>query len=173
MKRVLFIDPGEKCGWARADVDDQGNWSEVRHGITPLKEMALALYRAQMDTGTCFSYVPSDRPSTAYDVIGYERFVLFKSHALQQAGSDMQTSQMVGMIRLIAWLSGTRLVSQGADVQGPRGSARASAPRWLKDYLSKFPKRHDESHDASALRHLWAWCFKNYDVDPSTHRWIR
>lgn len=155
MKRVLFVDPGEKCGWVRAVVDDQGNWSEVRHGITAWKPFVLSLFerQAKFDRG--------------YDVIGYEVFRLYRTHALQQIGSDMQTSQCIGAIRLIGWLSGVRVVSQGANV---KRTARGSAPRWLKDYLAAFPKAHDEAHDEDALLHLWAWTFKNYDVDPRRHR---
>jgi hypothetical protein len=156
MKSIIFIDPGEKCGWVRADVDDKGNWHRVRHGITPLKDMAITLN----DKQNVDAYAP------VYDVIGYEVFRLYKTHALQQVGSDMQTSQMVGMIRLIAWLSGSKIVSQGANAKRP---AEASAPPWLKKYLAKFPKRHDEAHDYDALLHLWSWTFKNYDVNPRTH----
>jgi len=58
-------------------------------------------------------------------------------------------------------------ISQGANAKKP---ALRSAPAWLKAYLEKFPKLHDEAHDYDALLHLWAWTFKNYDVDPASHQ---
>jgi len=163
-KRVLWIDPGEKCGWARALVDDAGNWTELRHGITPWRKFVLALYKVQLTSAE--SELEAGRWPVPYDLIGYEVFRLYRSHALQQIGSDMQTSQCIGAIRLIGWLSGARIASQGASV---KRAARASSPAWLKDYLAKFPKSHDEAHDEDALLHLWQWTFARHDVDPTTH----
>lgn len=155
MKRVLAVDPGEKCGWARAEVDSQGNWHNMRHGISPWREFAIRWYRTQLT---------EDEP---YEVLIYERFALYRSHALQLVGSDMQTAQCIGALRLVGWLSGTRLVSQGATI---KASATRSAPRWLTDYIATFPRTHDEAHDADALLHLWHWTFKHHDVIPRMHR---
>lgn len=160
MKRVLFIDPGEKVGWARADVAENGDWTDLRHGITSWKEFVTAVYGRQLKTFDVFAPPP-------YDVIGYEVFRLYATHAKALIGSDMQTSQCIGAVRLIAWLSGTKLVSQGANV---KKSAEASAPPWLTKHLSKLPKRHDEAHDYDALLHLWHWTFKHHDVDPASHQ---
>src|SRR4051812_11884394 len=57
---VIALDPGERVGWARARVNPDGTWDDMTHGITALKDMALALHKNV----------------TKYDVVIYETWRL-------------------------------------------------------------------------------------------------
>lgn len=141
--RVLAIDPGEKCGWARADVYPDLTFENVRHGITPLKDFAHTLMKRGAN----------------YDRFVYEVFRLYPSAAQKLIGSDMQTAQVVGMIRQAAWWHGIDLSSQGAAI---KKVARSTAPPWLQEILQRLPKTHDDAHDGDALLHLWYWAWDKY-----------
>lgn len=142
--QVLTLDPGEKVGWARAMVQPDGAWHNLVHGITPLQEMALAL----------------DKKIGTYDVVIYETWRLYPAAAKFLIGNDMQSSQFVGMVRLLSWTHPhIKLVSQGASVMK---TARKTAPSWLQEILDNEPATHDDGHNVSALLHMWAWTWENY-----------
>ncbi len=150
MIRVLAIDPGERCGWATGTIADAG--LEVQdHGISFLKDMALAVHRA---------VVLEDR----YDVVIYETFRLTHKGARVSVGSDLQTSQVIGMIRLSAWLNPrVQLVPQTpGDKTTARLSLRNPGGEDILARLDKLPKSHDDGHDGDALLHLWNFYFKRY-----------
>lgn len=146
---VLALDPGEKIGWARAVLYEDGSWSEVRHGITPLKDMAIAVAERAHE----------------YDTIVYESYRIRPDKARQHIGSDLQAVQFIGMVRLSVWMfsehpaCATRLVSQGASVQSTGAKV---APPEIKEILARMPKVHDDAHDGSALCHLAYYWFQNY-----------
>ena len=158
MLRVLAVDPGERVGWARGLIADlthtQGYHTlEVEaHGIAYLKDAAMQVYNA---------VVVEDR----IDVVIYETFILTARGAKVSVGSDLQTAQFVGMVRLAAWLNPrVKLVPQGPSAMSSanksmRGQASADD---IQERLAKLPKSHDESHDGSALRHLWTYFFEHY-----------
>lgn len=141
--KVLALDPGEKVGWARADIEPDLTFSSLEHGITPLQDMALAVY---------------DRADN-YDLIVMESWRLYPDQAKKMIGNDMQSSQFIGMVRLVCWINGIKLKMQGPGVQN---SARKTAPKWLHDILDNEPKRHDDAHNVSALLHLWHWAWDKY-----------
>lgn len=165
MIRVLAVDPGESVGWARATIAERDlmhggqivkqsiPWLDVEaHGIAYLKDMAQAIYKA---------VVVEDR----YDVIVYETFLLTAKGARVMVGSDLQTAQFVGMVRLCAWLNGrVVLVPQGPAAMSSANKSVKSHPSGddIQARLAKLPKSHDESHDGSALRHLWTYFFERY-----------
>jgi hypothetical protein len=164
--KILAIDPGERVGWATGEIlwlgpdgKHYGEYAKLpqefdnelkrdlvvrQHGITALKPFALKL----------------DEVFADYDVIVYERFVLASGKAKELAGSDMQTSQLIGMIRLNGWRHPqVKLVAQWP---ANMATAEKSAPPWLREILDGLPKAHDDSHDGSALLHLWYWFWKRY-----------
>ena len=189
--RVLVLDPGERVGWATAEVElvpvklqrndavdprpipqvvcedgvipragrGPSHTTEARlkvtgHGISYLKDTAMAVDRA-LSKGK-------------YDVVVYENWKLTAKGARVSVGSEMESSQFIGMIRLSCWKYGVKIVKQPPSMQTPNGTGERalkcghpSAPA-VQAIIDKLPKSHDESHDRSALLHLWGWFFKEY-----------
>lgn len=147
--RILAIDPGEKVGWAHGDLGwehpadyDQGLPPVLvitGHGITPLKDFAVKLSEVFGD----------------YDVVVYETFRLYPHMARKLVGNDMQTAQLVGMIRLCSWLNpATKLVSQGATIKKTAEKRIPNELPQVQVILDRMPKSHDDAHDGDALLHL-------------------
>lgn len=159
MLRVLSVDPGEKVGWATATVDESlmvpipvmgasglvnGPQLEVvNHGISSLKAFALKLHAL----------------TDPYDIVIYETWRLSARAGRLLVGNDMQTSQLIGIIRLYGWLNGVELVAQPPSAMN---TARKTAPPWLQEIIDNEPKAHDDAHNVSALLHLWTWYWGKY-----------
>lgn len=142
--RILAIDPGERVGWARgtvqADPDDGISLRIDGQGVHELKDFAIKLYES----------------ITNYDVVIYETWRLYPGMAKKMIGNDMQPSQLVGMIRLLAWVHpDVKLVSLGATV---KNTAIKTQPDWLRDRVAK----STEEHDKDALHLLWYYYWKHY-----------
>jgi hypothetical protein len=171
--RFLAIDSGERVGWcagrvwtpttaAHATYRDCDSlppagvelpWLQVdRHGISFLKDSALAIYKA---------VVLEDR----FDVVIFETFILTARGGKTMVGSDLQTAQHVGMVRFCGWLNPrVQLVAQGpAAMRSADKSMRAHpAGAIMQGMIDKLPLSHDSSHDGSAMRHAWTWFFERY-----------
>lgn len=155
--RVLALDPGQRVGWASADVFPQEGPMIPRlivrdHGIMSLRDAALAVYKA---------IVVEQR----YDHVVYESWRLTAKGARVLQGDDMQSSQFIGMVRLCCWLSGTPITAQAPAVMASaRRSLHMGGPSAddIRERIAKLPRSHDESHDGSALLHLWHWFFERY-----------
>lgn len=162
MTTILVLDPGERVGWAKAEIDDLGNWSDVGHGITPLWEMADAIAKAQDLKG--YSQNGDDSGGKTYDVIVCEKWRLFASHAKTMIGSEFPSVQFIGAIKYICRATGTKYVSQAASDQAPAGVGmarlKADYPKYYE--LATRPVAHDDGHDQSALAHMAAYSFRTY-----------
>jgi len=157
--RVLAIDPGERVGWAHGDVyvppkgglrgqmvgnDGSPDLRVTGHGISFLKDFALKLHEV----------------ASTYDVIVYETWRLRADKARAFIGNDFQSSQLIGMVRMCAWLNPrVTLISQGPGV---KSTADRSMPEWLRAKIAALPAAHDDSHDGDALRHLWHYFWERY-----------
>lgn len=159
--RVLALDPGEKVGWARADVSPAGAWSDVRHGITPLRDMAIAVHAAL--------YPPPHAldPTSEYDVVVCEDWRLYPHMAQQFVGSSFPSVKFIGAVELACWVSGTKLVKQGAAVKKP---ALAMMAKFDPELHAKVTRSgaHDDLHDMDALIHLWRYTERNTELIPHT-----
>jgi hypothetical protein len=165
---VLVLDPGEKVGYARADIDEHGNWTDVRHGITPLWDMAEAVADSQGVVSSA---------GRGYDVIVVETWRLYQSHAKILIGSTFPSVQFIGAIKLICKLTGTEYVEQPASMQGVKSTGEESLGlvRLKIDYpeyyeLATRPVAHDDGHDQSALAHMAAFTFKRFG--PRKQDWM-
>lgn len=158
--RVLAVDPGERVGWCTAtvheDVMPRSQWPNefevTAHGISFLKDAALAIHKA---------VVLEDR----IDVIVYETWILTARGARVSVGSDMQSSQFVGMVRQSAWLNPrVQLVPQSPGAMRSADKSMRAHPSGaaMQEIIDKLPKAHDDSHDGSALRHAWTYFFERY-----------
>lgn len=142
--RVLSLDPGERVGWARATVAPDGSWTDLRHGITPLRDMALAVH-AQADQ---------------YDYIVFEDWRLYPAQAKSMIGNTFPSVQFIGMVKLAAWVAGTKLVTQGAKVKETADKAMKAINPELYATVTK-SVAHDSGHDQDALRHLFYFTWRN------------
>lgn len=137
MTSVLALDPGEMAGWARGRIED-GALRVDAFGYDPWKVLSLAVYHRM--TGP-----------EPYDVVVYEAWRLQKAKALSLVGSDMQSSQCIGCIKLSCWLAGQNgnavtLVNQEPAIKNVIDSMKGGT-----DYL---PERQEVEHYRDALRHL-------------------
>lgn len=155
MKRVLALDPGDRVGYARADVNDDGTWENLEHGITPLKQCALEVHAA-LTSGDADWITPK------YDLIVMERWALYGHMASKMVGSEIPSAQFIGMVKLSAWLAGVPVVMQNArDVNSNRPGVLAPAEAHMKRFnpelfaLVTQPGAHDEQHDLVAIKHLY------------------
>lgn len=157
--KLLAIDPGEKCGWAHGVIaptpvktmpgPKEGPYrlTVTGHGITALKPMALKLGQVCGD----------------YDVVIYENFRLSAGKARTLIGSDMQTSQFIGMVRYIAWLNPRVRLKYFSP--SDKETALRAIPRLCPDIqaiLDTMPKSHDDAHDGDALLHLFNYYFERF-----------
>lgn len=79
-----------------------------------------------------------------------EDFVLFKKRALQQAGSRMHASQVIGFMETFAMRKGAKFTLSPAD----------NLPTAEKVSGKKMPSQHDISHQVSAYNHAYLWMHK-------------
>lgn len=134
--KVLALDPGEKVGWARCEVDAKGKTTELVHGITQLKEMAMRLT-------TAFE---------SYDAVVCETFIVRSGSRLT---GSFPTVQFIGMVRLLSWQT------PKVDMiwQAPRVMHTAEKtihkikPAWAE--IIDQGGAHDDTHDYSAILHLY------------------
>lgn len=162
--RVLALDPGDRVGWASADIADDGTWENLQHGILDLKECALEVHYSvtghiPLDWGVKGN-IPED-----IDLVVCERWALYAHKAKEMIGSEIPSVQFIGMVKLSCWLANVPLVMQPASkhVFAER-SMRKLRPE-LYEYVMQ-PIAHDDGHDLVAIKHLWAYTFDNYDVRP-------
>jgi hypothetical protein len=147
-KNVIALDPGNKVGWARATVLEDGTWSNMRHGITPLRDMAISLAKNLI----------------VYDVVIVEDWRLYPNKAREMVGSSFPSVQFIGMVKLLTWLNPTvKYVTQGASVMKiAEKSLAACRPELHAQVVT--PRAHDDAHDMSALLHLWYWTWRTYPI---------
>ena len=149
--RVLAIDPGERVGWARADVTDKGKCTNLKTGITPLKDMALRLVDV----------------FETYDVVIVETWRLSAGHAKEFVGSSFPTVQFIGMLRMLSWMYPYVKVEWQAPTVKTTAvkTAKKLNPKWHK--LMTAPGAHQDTHDQDAVMHLWHWVWRTriYDME--------
>lgn len=157
--RVIAFDPGEQTGWARGVLHTETGRAdgyepqlEVESwGYDPWKPTALAFYRTM--TG-----------EDPYDVVIYETWRLRKDKALELAGSDMQSSQFIGCVKLAVWVAQAvqpvRILSQGPNIKPIIDAWKGGTAYLPRDLEGK-------EHARDALRHLWyRACKPTTDTDP-------
>lgn len=140
-------------GWARADVAEDGTWSDLRHGITPLWDMACAV------AGSVMLPDLDAREPQGYDVVVMEDWRLYPHMANNFVGSSFPSVQFIGAVRLCCKLSGTKLVMQGASVKKTADKTLAKLRPELHELVTR-PIKHDDGHDLDAIRHLWIYTWR-------------
>lgn len=143
---VLAIDPGEKVGWATADLFttmDGLRMAIPKHGIANMRDFAEQL----------------DKSFGDYDVVIYETYRL-RSDCKKYVGDSLLTSQLIGMIRFLGWKHPhVRIVSQEPGVKNTGWKVAKTRLPQVQEILDRLPKSHDDAHDGDALAHLTYFYF--------------
>lgn len=162
MRQVLALDPGSKVGWASAAIHDDGQWQGLSHGITPLKNCALWVHNELSQPR------PPEALYARIDVVVIEDWVLRADKAQEMIGSSFPSSQFIGAVQLSCWLNQTPLVRQRAVAQGKQAQRSLQylyPDLWETTVRDGLALSHDDSHDMSAILHLWTWTMKNTTMD--------
>lgn len=134
---ILAIDPGKDNGYALWEDDGE----LVTFGQLTIDEMDDFL-------------LSFDRPVSAVIVEDYR---LFKKRAIQQSGSNMPASQVIGKAEMFAAMKGAKFIKQRADV----------LPIAQKLSQKKLPTDHSISHQFSAYNHGFYWMVQQGIVKPA------
>lgn len=146
---VIAIDPGEMTGWARGYIEDSELVIES-NGYTPWTEFVI----------TFADRMAEDPPP--YQTVVYESWRLRKSSAMDLVGSDLQSSQCIGAIKLACWLAQKRGHFVRVRNQEPAIKNVIDSMKGGKDYLPK----SDKEHPKDAVRHLWYYAVTDRKVKP-------
>jgi hypothetical protein len=148
-ENIIAIDPGEMTGWARGYIED-GALTVEAHGYTPWQEFVI----------TFADRMSQDDPP--YNTIVYESWRLRRSSALDLVGSDLQSSQCIGALKLSCWLAQKRGHIIRVRNQEPAIKNVVDAMKGGKDYLPKA----DKEHAKDAVRHIWYYAITEQEVAP-------
>jgi hypothetical protein len=144
---VFAADPGERTGVALVKVAADFNPE------TATPETFTILDQSVFTVRECGAFLKSWIKQA--DLVAYETWRLYANYAMAMIGNDMQPSQVVGMIRYVAWECGRKIVSNGAEVKKP---AVARMPDWLLVHMAK----SSEQHDQDAIMHAWFVAMNRY-----------
>jgi hypothetical protein len=139
---IMAIDPGVQTGYAVGRISDKGKLLVLKSGWLPWKEFVLQLQGSVVD----------------YDTFVYESWRLRLKESRSLVGSDMQSSQCIGCIKLVAWTRGVKLVTQ-------EPSDKVTANAWIKAHGHELPTEPVE-HSRDALRHLYYYFYKEHHDQP-------
>lgn len=146
--RVIAIDPGENTGWAIGAVVD-GKLHVTAFGYDPWKKF-------------CMNYMDVMDGDNSFDVVVFESWRLRASEMKALLGSDLPSSQCIGVIKYGAWKHKKQLVTSEPSnkpvIDGQMGGT---------DYL---PGRDGAEHHRDAVRHLAWWFVNKYDGSPKDVR---
>lgn len=128
----LSVDPGESTGYAA--FDSKGELVDLGISRSPA-EFVMLLHEM------------SEPPK----VIVLEQFTLYQSKALQQSGSNMVASRVIGAVEAYALVNKCEVVYQPASI-------KKIAEMWTG---KKPPSNHKESHNIDAYNHGMYYLIKN------------
>jgi len=141
-RTIAAFDPGERTGYVLVVVDETFD-PTTGDGFTIIEQGVLTVHQIFKQLRAIL--VPAD-------VVEYETWRLYETHALAMIGNDMQPSQVIGAIRYEAILQKKKIISHGADI---KGIAFRTMPVWLREHMHQ----SSEQHDQDAILHAWylAW----------------
>jgi len=126
---TIGIDPGNTTGWAAVD-SRTGDIRELKH--IPFDDIMQFLI---------------DYDWSQVDRVILEDFRLFPNKAKEQAGSDFQVVQVIGMVKQMMQMKRIPVFMQMSSIL-PIAERQAGL---------KIPKKHSESHKIVALLHTRFW----------------
>lgn len=144
--RVIAFDPGEMTGWAIGTLYPEERLVIDSFGFDPWKKAAMDYMRV----------MEGDNP---FDVVVYESWRLRRGKEKELIGSDMQSSQCIGIIKYGAWKAHAQLVTSEPAYK-PVIDAMMGGTLYL-------PNRDRVEHYRDAVRHLCWYAVTKADVDPT------
>ena len=130
-KLYLAFDPGNTTGWA------------------VLNDRAIPQDMGQVSFDGLADFLKKE--TRTFEAIIIEEYRVFRRKAMQHAGSDLRTSQVIGKLKFWAELNETPVVMQAASIL-------PTAEKWAQ---IKMPKDHSISHQISAVLHGSYYLMKN------------
>lgn len=162
-EHVIALDPGGRSGWASARMSE--DQLELTGGGV-LRQDYMARWFAEKQA--VFFTHNDPRRLQAYDklfdVMVYETWYPREENGSMEwiKGDPLLTPQHIGQLRLVADMSGTKIVDQHPT---DKPMAVATMPANLHDV----DKWSNEQHDQDARMHLWLYFWRNWfttKVDP-------
>lgn len=166
MEHVIALDPGGRSGWASARMSEDrfeltgggvlrmdlmGRWFAEQQAV-------VYLYKPwKVITEPVVGYGYVDHPRN-FDVMVYESW---KPRRDEQGrldwieGDSLVNAQHVGQLRLIADLSGARIVEQ-------HPSDKPQAVATMPAKLLELDRDSNEQHDKDARMHLWLYFWRQW-----------
>lgn len=140
-KLLLAVDPGKSTGWAvfKGNVIFDMGITRTVDEFSEWLDKFLWTYGANPDT------------------IVYEDFQLFKNKALQQSGSRMEATQVIGIIKHWGRQVEAEMIRQPASI----------LPIAQKFSKMKMPSNHRDSHHISAANHAYYYLVTNNMILPN------
>lgn len=134
---VIAVDPGDAhCGMAEGLTHSNGQFEVVRAW--------------ELAPDDCADYVAGWLLSGELEALVVERFSLYADKASQQVGSQMETAQLIGVLKYLVRVAGNaKLAMQGADIK------RSMRAQLKARGISLLPAEADHARDAQL--HLWHW----------------
>lgn len=138
-KLLLGVDPGKTTGWALFENGLPVTWGQAK---------GVEAFDIELDD-IVQAYGPPN-------IVIVEDFALFRGKALQQSGSKMEASQVIGVMASFARRHKAELVKQPSNIL-------PIAQKWSK---MNMPSNHSTSHWVSAYNHAWYYLVRNEMVLP-------
>jgi hypothetical protein len=136
---LLAVDPGKSTGWA-----------VFKHGL--VYEMGIARSVDEFDDWLH----KFEKEYGIPDTVVIEDFTLFRNKAIEQSGSRMEASQVIGITKSFGRRHEAKVQLQPAAI----------LPMAVIYTKAKLPGNHKNSHHISAYNHGFYYLVKNHFVYP-------
>lgn len=146
---ILAFDPGETTGFV-VMLDD---WPPNNNSVVTTSNL-----RGEKEI--CAAYFTALDLAAHPPVVVVESFKLFPHMAKQQIGSSFPSCEVIGMLRILAFLANLDICFQPPSVQ----------KNWPSESLKKygFNTSNLSLHQLSALKHALQWAKVNYEKSRSS-----
>lgn len=146
---IISFDPGEQTGYATGVVED-GSLRVTSYGYDPWKVVLMRFARALLD-----------KPE--YDQVVYESWRLRADVMKKLVGSDLQSSQFIGGMKLMVWLAQSHGHTVNLFTNEPGN--KTSIDGWMAAAgKGNYLPTSDKEHPRDALRHLYYHAIRRLDV---------
>lgn len=145
--QMLAADPGESTGVALVSVNAEFTPE------TATQDTFQVLDQDVLSVSDVFRELPMWVKRS--QVVVYEIWRLYPTHAMEMIGNEMVSSQVVGMLRYEATRQRRKIISNGAEV---KKVALARMPHWLRAHMAKSSQQHDQD----AIMHAWFAAMERY-----------
>lgn len=154
-EHVIALDPGGRSGWASARMDTD------RFELTGGGVLRMDLMGRWFAERQAVYYAPEGgrwETPRDFDVMVYESWRPRRDESGRMdwiEGDELVNAQHVGQLRLIAQMSGAKIVTQ-------HPSDKPQAIATMPTNLVEIDRFSNEQHDKDARMHLWLYFWRNW-----------